>query len=257
MSDEKLEEQILHTVTLVDNETKTITECTSEYVLIQNDSNSSCYTQRGTVEDINVNSINSIKILPKASVRIKNGNDKTFSIKGTGTIEWVKNDNIRTNGSYSLIQSVVDEGLPASDLFAALKPSSTTFIKTAYRYVVIKNNSNQNVYVSLNSVITMDDEKCIKVLPNDVILYYNSSSGFYIFNSSETSFANVQILALNNKTKSQAYELVNTTNAYFHKTEGGDTPTSDGGNIIGDFIGCFSGTEQQPIMGEFKEEGSE
>lgn len=34
MNDEKLEEQILHTVTLVDNETKTITECTSEYVLI-------------------------------------------------------------------------------------------------------------------------------------------------------------------------------------------------------------------------------
>ena len=147
--------------------------------------------------------------------------------------------------------------MPASDLFAALKPSSTTFIKTAYRYIVIKNNSNQNVYVSLNSVITIDDEKCIKVLPNDVILYYNSSPGFYIFNSSETDVANVQILALNNKTKSQAYELVNTTNAYFHKTEGGDTPTSDGGNIIGDFIGCFSGAEQQPIMGEFKEEGSE
>ena len=86
-----------------------------------------------------------------------------------------------------------------------------------------------------------------------VIIYHI----FYIFNSSETSYANVQILALNNKTKSQAYELVNTTNAYFHKTEGGDTPTSGGGNIIGDFIGCFSGTEQQPIMGEFKEEGSE
>ena len=143
--------------------------------------------------------------------------------------------------------------MPASDLSAALKPSSTTFIKTAYHYVVIKNKSNQNVYVSLNSVITMDDEKCIKVLPNEVILYYNSSSGFYIFNSSETSYADVQILALNNKTKSQAYELVNTTNAYFHKTEGGDTPTSDGENIIGDFIGCFCGTEQQPIMGEFKE----
>ena len=34
MSDEELEEQILHTVTLVNNETKIITECTSEYVLI-------------------------------------------------------------------------------------------------------------------------------------------------------------------------------------------------------------------------------
>ena len=147
--------------------------------------------------------------------------------------------------------------MPASDLSAALKPSSTTFIKTAYRYVIIKNNSNQNVYVSLNSNITIEDEKSIKIMPNDVILYYNSASGFYILNSSETNAANVQIFALNNKAKSQAYELVNTTNAYFHKTEGGDTPTSDGGNIIGDFIGCFSGTEQQPIMGEFKEEGSE